>query len=213
MSRPTILLCDDHTLVVEGLRKLLEPDFDVVGSVENGNELLNVVDKLNPDVILLDILMPVLNGIDATRQLKKRGVRAKIIMVTMCVDADYVREAFRAGASGYVIKRAAGSELVTALRQVLSGHYYLTPLVSKGTITAFLSENASGIESSGLTLRQRQVLQLIAEGHAGKSIASVLHISPKTVEYHKAGIMEHLGLRTVAELTRYAIAHGIVGKE
>lgn len=213
MSRPRILLCDDHTLVVEGLRKLLESDFDVVGTVENGNDLLSAADRLNPDVILLDILMPVLNGIDATRQLKKHGVRAKIIMVTMCADADYVRESFRAGASGYVIKRAAGSELVTAVHQVLSGHYYLTPLVSKGTINAFLTDKLQPLESSGLTLRQRQVLQLIAEGHAGKSIANVLHISPKTVEYHKAGIMAHLGMRTVAELTRYAIAHGIVSKE
>jgi len=207
MKRPRILLADDHTLVVEGFRRLLEAEFDVVGVVEDGRTLLTAAARLRPDVILLDISMPLLNGIDAARQLRKTQPEAKIIFVTMHADPAYVAEALREGAAGYVLKRSAATELVTAIRQALRGRTYVTPLVrGQGW-----QRPRSRRRSTELTPRQREVLQLVAEGRAAKQIAAILRISVKTVEFHKSRIGAQLGVHTTAELTRYALEHGIVG--
>ncbi len=196
------------------MRKLLENDFEIVGTVANGRELIDAAEKLRPDVILLDISMPLLNGIDAARQLRQRGNTAKLLFVTMHSGADYVKEAFRAGASGYVLKHSAGPEVVGAIHEVMRGNFYLTPLVSKDTLTTLIDpkQPASGRSSGELTMRQREVLQLVAEGHSAKSIADVLNISPKTVEFHKASMMRQLGLHSTAELIRYALSHGLTEK-
>ena len=215
MSRIRILLADDHTLFLEGLRRLLEQDFDIVGTVTNGRELITEAVRLLPDVILLDISMPLLNGFDAARQLKQGHVRAKLLFVTMHAGADYVKEAFRVGASGYVLKQSAGAELVGAVHEVAGGNYYLTPLASTESISTLINpkQPTSARASGELTLRQREVLQLVAEGHAAKAIADLLGISQKTVEFHKASMMRQLGLRSSAELIRYALSHGLVAKD
>jgi len=211
MNRPRVLLADDHTILLEGLKGLLEPDFDLVGTAENGSELLTAADELEPDVILLDISMPVLNGIEAARRLKERNSKAKIVFLTMHADSRFVKEAFRVGASGYLLKRAASAELVSALREVLDGRFYVTPLITKDIMHSLLDPNFLGEDKTGqLTPRQREVLQLVAEGNSLKEIAATLNLSTKTVEYHKRSIMDELGLRTTAELTRYAVKHGIV---
>lgn len=210
MTKARILLADDHTLVVEGFRKLLEPEFELVGTVEDGRALLEAAPKLQPDVILLDISMPLLNGIDAARRLKKMMPDVKLIFVTMHADPAYVTEAFRVGATGYVLKRSAAADLLQAVRAVLNGHYYVAPLITKDVLHSLLAspaERQPGPEP--LSPRQREVLQLVAEGHSLKEIADILKISVKTVEYHKAQIMEQLDLHTTAELTKYAIAHGL----
>lgn len=210
MTKARILLADDHTLVVEGFRKLLEPEFELVGTVEDGRALLEAAPKLQPDVILLDISMPLLNGIDAARRLKKMMPDVKLIFVTMHADPAYVTEAFRVGATGYVLKRSAAADLLQAVRTVLNGHYYVAPLITKDVLHSLLAspaERQPGPEP--LSPRQREVLQLVAEGHSLKEIADILKISVKTVEYHKAQIMEQLDLHTTAELTKYAIAHGL----
>ena len=201
-------------LFLDGMRKLLENDFEIVGTVANGRELIDAAEKLRPDVILLDISMPLLNGIDAARQLRQRGNTAKRLFVTMHSGADYVKEAFRAGASGYVLKHSAGPEVVGAIHEVMRGNFYLTPLVSKDTLTTLIDpkQPASARASGELTMRQREVLQLVAEGHSAKSIADVLSISPKTVEFHKASMMRQLGLHSTAELIRYALSHGLTEK-
>jgi DNA-binding NarL/FixJ family response regulator len=212
MNRPRVLLADDHTLVVEGFRKLLEPEFDVVGAVEDGRTLLDVAPRLQPDVILLDIAMPLLNGIDAARQLKKIVPHAKLIFVTMHADAAYVTEAFRAGGSGYLLKRSAATELLVAVREVLQGRFYVTPLVAKELVEPLttMSRRTKGA-SAGLTPRQREVLQLIAEGRSNKEMAAILRVSVKAVEFHKSALARRLGIHTTAELTKYAIDHGLVG--
>lgn len=211
MVRSRILLADDHLLVMEGLRKLLEDEHDLVGTVEDGVALVDMAKELDPDIILLDISMPMLNGIEAARKIKKLLPECKLIFVTMHGDSTYVIEAFRAGASGYLLKRSAASELSQAIRAVLNGQQYLSPLVTKDVLNPLL-EPSQGIPArlGTLTARQREVLQLVAEGRSAKEIASILKISVKTVEFHKSQIMEHVGLRTTAELTKYAISHGIV---
>jgi DNA-binding NarL/FixJ family response regulator len=209
--KPRILIADDHTLLVDGFRLMLEPEFEIVASVEDGHALLEAAAKFKPDIVLMDISMPVLNGIDAARQLRKSLPNCKIIFVTMHSDSDYVTAAFRAGASGYVLKRAAASELLTAIRQVLRGLHYVTPLVTKEALGSFMDDpSGKGKLSDELTPRQREVLQLVAEGKTRKEIATLLNISVKTVEFHKAGIMNELKLRTSAQLIRYALDHGLL---
>ena len=211
MKKPRLLLADDHTLVLEGLKKILENDFEPVGSAENGRDLLRLAEELKPDVVLLDISMPLLNGIDACKQLVKASPQSKVIFVTMHADADYVAEAFRSGASGYLLKRSAGSELVNAIHEVLKGRCYVTPLVTREALSPLLGNGLDNRKlSSMLTSRQREVLQLVAEGRSVKEIASVLQISAKTVEFHKCALMERLDIHTTAELTRYAIEHGLI---
>lgn len=211
MKRPRLLLVDDHTLVLEGLRKLLEPHCELVETAEDGRTLLRKAPQVKPDLVLLDISMPSLNGIDAARRLRELLPETKIIFLTMHADPAYVTEAFRAGASGYLLKRSAASELVNAVNEVLKGRSYVTPLVAEGMLTSMLrSPDGSVTVPAGLSPRQREILQLVAEGHTSKEIAGLLNVSVKTVEYHKARLMERLGLRSTAELTRYAIRHGLV---
>src|SRR5712692_1391555 len=184
--RPRVLLADDHTLLLEGIRLMLEPEFELVGSVEDGQQLLAAARTARPDVILLDISMPVLNGIDAAHQLRKMLPSAKLIFLTMHADPDYVTEAFRAGAAGYLLKRSAASELLTAIREVLKGHHYVSPLVARDALEMLVtSTKPAGKLSDRLTPRQREVLQLVAEGRSRKEIATALGISVKTVEFHK----------------------------
>ncbi|MBZ5496474.1 MAG: response regulator transcription factor [Acidobacteriia bacterium] len=211
MNRPRVLLADDHTMILAGLRSLLESDFDLVGTVEDGRALLDAAVQLKPDIIMVDISMPLLNGIEAARQLKKLVPQSKIIFLTMHGDVAYVKEAFRVGASGYLIKRSAASELVTAIQEVLKGRTYVTPLVTKDMMESFIEPTDSPEKlHSRLTPRQREVLQLVAEGHSNKEIASVLKVSTKTVEFHKYNLMQALGIRTTAELTQYAMRHGYI---
>jgi DNA-binding NarL/FixJ family response regulator len=212
--RPRVLLADDHTLMLEGIRLMLEPEFELVGSVVDGQALLAAAQKLSPDVILLDISMPLLNGIDAAVQLRKILPAARLIFVTMHADADYVTEAFRAGASGYLLKRAAASELLTAVREVLKGNHYVSPSVTRNALNSLIAAPWRGSKlSHNLTPRQREVLQLVAEGRSRKEVADILHISVKTVEFHKAALTRELSLKTPADFTRYAIEHGMIAPE
>ncbi len=211
MKKTRVLLADDHTIVAEGLVSLLETDFDLVGRVDNGRDLLKKAEELSPDVIVTDISMPLLNGVEALRQLKKAKPEVRVVFLTVHADVSYITEAFRAGAAGYVLKQSAAEELRSAIKAVHEGRTYLTPLITKDFLNGILNTD-EGVDSVNVTLtpREREVLQLLAEGHAVKEIAAVLDISPRTVEFHKYNIMEKLGLRTTAELTQYAIKHGVV---
>ena len=208
MRKPRILLADDHTLVLEGFRRILEGHYELVGTVGDGYALLEAAKTMQPDIVILDISMPLLNGIDAAAQLKKICPKAKIIIVTMHANTDYVRSAFEAGASAYVLKRSAVDELEQAIRAVLEGHSYITPLITKELVDVFLATGSE--KSGGLTPRQREVLQHLAEGRTAKEIANLMNITPRTVEFHKGQIMDHLNLRTTADLIKYALTHGIV---
>jgi DNA-binding NarL/FixJ family response regulator len=212
MKRPRILIADDHRIVAEGLRSLLEPEFELIGIVEDGRALLDAAEKLRPDVIVADISMPLLNGIDAVRQLKKTREEIKVVFLTMHPDVTYAASAFEAGASGYVLKHSAPSELVTAIHSALRGKNYVTPLLV-GELMQFIKEKPeSRDETTRLTPRQREVLQLFAEGRSAKEIATILNISPRTVEFHKYRIMDDLGLKTSADLVQYAVKHGIAAQ-
>jgi len=208
MKKLRLIMADDHTLVLAGFRKLLEAEFDIMDVAEDGRSLVRAAEQLKPDVILLDISMPMLNGIDAARQIRARAPNSKLIFVTMHSNPDYVREAMRAGASGYLLKRSAASELVPAIRAVFAGHDYITPLIDRELVRPLPDKDETS--PTALTDRQREVLQLVAEGLAVKEIASILHVSSKTVEYHKTSIARRLGIRATAALTRYAIDHKIV---
>lgn len=213
-SRKRILLADDHSLILTGVAKLLEETYAVVGQAADGRELVAEAMRLRPDVIILDIGMPELNGIEAARQLAEQGSTAKIVFLTQQLEASFLRFAFNAGAHGYVAKQASSAELLDAIRAVLNGQYYVTSLIV-GKQAELLAQrdprtNPASLFTNKLTPRQREVLQLIAEGKAAKEIATILKISTKTAEFHRGAIMDELGLRTTAELTRYAILTGIV---
>ena len=211
MSKPRVLLADDPSLVLEGFRRILDDQCDLVGMVEDGRALLEAAQRVQPDIVILDVSMPLLNGIDAATQLKKSHPSIKVIFVTMHADADYVRSAFEAGASGYLLKRSAVDELEQAIRAVWAGHTYITPLIAKGLLDVLMTVGpGQSPQKKTLTFRQREVLQLLAEGRTVKDIAIRLKISTRTVEFHKAQIMEQLNLRTTAELIKYALTHGIV---
>ena len=211
MKKPTILLADDHVVFVEGLRKILEPEFEVLGSVRDGRTMVSEVLKLKPAVVLADITMPLLNGIDAARQIRKAEPRAKIIFLTMHSDAIYAAEALEAGASGYLVKQSAASEVVNAVNTVLRGKVYVTPLVSKDRLKSLRESIRRGKQAAfNLTPRQREVLQLVAEGRSAKEIAAILNVSYRTVEFHKRRIMEELGVHTTVELARFAIEHRVL---
>ena len=211
MTKPSILLADDHTLFVEALHNVLEPEFTLVGEVGDGRALLEAAPRLLPDVILLDLSMPLLNGIDAAYQLRRLVPDTKLLFLSMHGDATYVTEAFRAGASGYVLKRASAVELLLAIRTALRGQTYVSPMLAKDVLEPLLQRKQT-LESAQtqLTLRQREVLQLVAEGRSLKEIASILCVSVKTVEFHKTRIGKQLGLHTTADLTKYAVSHGLV---
>ncbi|MEE9282032.1 MAG: response regulator transcription factor [Myxococcota bacterium] len=211
MTRPSVILADDHKIVADGLRRLLEHEFDLVANVQDGRALVASAAELHPDVIVADISMPLLNGIEAAQQLRKAGSEAKIIFLTMHADVTYAMRAFDAGASGFVLKHSAASELTTAIREALAGRTYITPLIAKELVEACrerAEQDADPLRK--LTPRQREVLQLLAEGRSAKEIAAVLNVSRRTAEFHKYRMMEELGIRTSAELIRFAIRHGVV---
>jgi DNA-binding NarL/FixJ family response regulator len=211
MSKPRILIADDHQILAEGLRGLLEPEFEVVGVVADGRELVAAGKKHRPDVIVADITMPSLNGIEAAVQLRDAGVKAKVVFLTMHRDVAYARLAMEAGAAGFVLKHSVASELVTAVREALQGRAYVTPMIAGELLQSYREGDSAARDSARrLTARQREVLQLIAEGRSAKEVAAVLTISIRTAEAHKARILEALGLRTTAELVQYAIRNGII---
>jgi DNA-binding NarL/FixJ family response regulator len=207
---PRVLLADDHALMMEGLQSLLTGHVQVVGTAADGRELVEAAIQLKPDIVILDISMPGLNGIEAARQLRKFVPHTKLILLTMYADALYVTEAKRLGVSAYVLKRSAASELLMAIEAVQRGHTYITPLLMQGEAEPFLlrGEPTTG---SPLTSRQREVLQLVAEGKSAKEIAVELKLSFKTAQFHKANVMRRLGLRTTADLVKYAVRHGMTG--
>ncbi|HEY0162619.1 MAG TPA: response regulator transcription factor [Edaphobacter sp.] len=210
-----ILIADDHALMLEGLCRLLSNDFDICGTAANGRILVEEAMRLRPDLIVLDVGMPELNGIEAARQLHTHLPETHLVFVTQQLDADYLRAAFQAGARAYVAKQSASTELLEAIRLVLSGSYYISPLIPAPSVDGRMRfdprNDPSELFHTALTTRQREVLQLIAEGKSTKEISTALRISPKTVEFHKSGLMDGLGMRTTAELTRYALAKGIIG--
>ncbi len=211
MSRVRVLLADDHKIVAEGLRSLLEPEFDLVGIAEDGRELVIKAQDLKPDVIVADITMPSLNGIEALEQLKKGGLNAKVIFLTMHQDVMYARRAFEAGASGFVLKHSAPEELLTAIHEALNGRTYVTSMIAGELMKSYKDKPDISKDAFGkLTSRQREVLQLLAEGKSAKEIAHILHISTRTVEFHKYHMMEELGIESSAELVQFAIRHGII---
>ena len=213
MKRPRILMADDHAIVLAGLRKLVEAEGEVVGMVEDGRALVEAAQQLRPDIVLLDISMPLLNGLDAARQISKLVPESKLIFLTMHATPTYATEAFKAGASGYLIKRSAAVELKQAIQAVMRGQHYMTPLITKDVLAATLHSLEGQLSKplvTSLTPRQREVLQLVAEGKGTKAIASILNISVKTVEFHKFRIMSELDLHSTAELIKYAISEGLV---
>ena len=209
MSRPRVLLADDHALLLGAFEKLLAADYDIVGQVSDGRALVDAAEELRPDVIVLDISMPLLNGLEAARQIKQKARGAKLVFLTMNEDSDLAAEAFRAGASGYLLKRSAASELLTAIREVLQGRSYVTPLITEGLVGSLL-HGADHAPSRELTPRQREVLQLLAEGRSMKEVASLLNLTPRTVAFHKYRIMEQLKVKSTAELVQYAVKNHIV---
>ena len=209
MSRPRVLLADDHALLLGAFEKLLSADCDIVGQVSDGRALVAAAEELKPDVIVLDISMPLLNGLEAARQIKQKARGAKLVFLTMNEDTDLAAEAFRAGASAYLLKRSAASELLTAIREVLQGRSYVTPLITEGLVGSLL-HGADHAPSRELTPRQREVLQLLAEGRSMKEVASLLNLTPRTVAFHKYRIMEQLKVKSTAELVQYAVKNHIV---
>ena len=210
MSKIKVLLADDHRIVAEGLRRLLEPTYELVAIVENGRELIAAAKELEPEVIIVDISMPLLNGIDAAIQIRKAGIRAKIVFLTMHSEANYARRALATGASAYVLKHSASSELLLAIHEALAGRSFVTPTLAAKINRTRTPEDVSLDALDGLTVRQREVLQLLAEGYSAKQVSTVLEISRRTVEYHKYHIMEILDLRKSAELIQFAVQHGLV---
>jgi DNA-binding NarL/FixJ family response regulator len=209
MGRPRILLADDHTLVVEGFRKLLETEFEIVGVAPDGRALMAAALQHKPDVIILDIGMPLLSGIEAGRELKRLVPRTRLIVLTMNEDPDIAREALRHWASAYLVKKSAGTELTRAVREVLKGKSYVTPRLAQKLMDEFVRDPRVG-RTKELTPRQREVLHLLAEGRTMKETADVLHLTPRTVAFHKYRIMDEFGLKTNSDLVRFAIREHIV---
>jgi DNA-binding NarL/FixJ family response regulator len=210
MTRPRVLLADDHQIVAEGLRSLLEPEFELVGIVTDGREAVAAALKLRPDVVVMDITMPSLNGIEAAHQLRAAGLSVKVVFLTMHRDAAYAARALDAGAAGFVLKIAAAAELKTAVHQALQGGTYVTPQIAADLLQAYRErERGQTRNFDQLTHRQREVLQLVAEGNSAKEMARLLHISPRTAEFHKARLMLALGAESTADLIQYAIRHGL----
>jgi DNA-binding NarL/FixJ family response regulator len=211
--QPRLLLADDHSFILAGIRSLLEPHYELVGQVSDGRSLVEAALRLRPDLTILDVTMPLLNGIDAARQIKKEWPQAKLLFLTMHASAVYLREAVAAGGLGYVLKSSATEELRTAIQKVLKGHVYLAPSFDREVLeTVHASLRRPGKSSVQLTGRQREVLQLIAEGRVNKEIATILTISVKTVEFHRGRIMTKLGAHSMADLIRWAVQAGLVGE-
>jgi len=209
MERPRVILADDHALLLGAFERLLSADCEIVAQASDGRALVAAVERLKPDVVVLDISMPMLNGLDAGRQIKKKVPDAKLIYLTMNEDPDLAAEAFRIGAAGYLLKRSAASELLTAIHEVVRGRSYVTPLIADSLI-GFLLNPEDHKPARELTPRQREVLQLLAEGRSMKEVASVLKLSPRTVAFHKYQMMSQLNVKTTAELVQYAVKNRIV---
>jgi len=209
MTKPRVLLADDHALLVGAFETLLAGECEVVGKASDGRDLVAQTEKLKPDVVVLDIAMPFLNGLEAARQIKQSQRSVKLVFVTMNEDPDLAAEAFRAGASGYVLKRSAPSELTTAIREVFQGRSYVTSLVTEGMVGALLHASERR-PSNALTSRQREILQLLAEGNSMKQVGAILNLTRRTVAFHKYRMMQQLKLHTTAELIQYAVRNHIV---
>lgn len=209
MERPTLLLADDHVIVADGLRSLLKEEFDLVGSVTDGLSLIDAAQRLQADIIVSDLAMPGLDALGVLRELSTMDLRSRVIVLTMHADVHLATEALRLGAWGYVLKNSAGEELITAIREVLAGRAYLTPLITRDMMGSTI-HNLSA-KTPRPTIRQRQVLRLIAEGKRMKEIAAILRVSPRTVESHKYEMMESLGVRSTAELIQYALRNPDIG--
>lgn len=207
MSRPRILMADDHLMMLEAFKAVLEPDVEVVGMVTDGRALLEEFSRLHPDVVLLDVAMPLLNGLDAGRQLKSRQPSVKLIYLTMNPNPDLACEALRLGASGYVLKSSSVPELKQAIQEALAGRSYITPLITREVVGSLIQPR--GLEPE-LTVRQREVLQLLAEGKSMKEVGAILDLTPRTVAFHKYRMMEQLRLKTSAELVKFAVRLGLV---
>jgi DNA-binding NarL/FixJ family response regulator len=210
MRRPRVLLADDHRLLREAFARLLEPGCNIVGTVADGRALLEAVPQLRPDIVVVDIAMPLLNGLDAARQLKRTMPEVKVIFLTVSEDCDLAAEAFRAGASAYLLKNSAASELFKAIQEVFEGRSYVTPLATKGLVDSFRHESESPRSKGTASPRQREVLQLLAEGHTMKEIARKLKITARTVAFHKYSMMKELGIKSSAELVQFAIKQHVV---
>jgi DNA-binding NarL/FixJ family response regulator len=206
-----IILADDHAIVLDGLRRLLEPEFEIVASVEDGRTLVSEIERLKPELAVADISMPLLNGLEALRQCRSAGSRTRFVLLTGRADVALATQAFRLGAAGYVLKHAAAEELIGAIREVLMGRTYITPRIANEVLQNLMSRPAEAPkDGSELTGREREVVQLLAEGKLMKEIAAILNVSTRTVEFHKNNVMAKTGLRSTAELARYATRCGIV---
>jgi DNA-binding NarL/FixJ family response regulator len=210
MNRPRVLIAEDHTLVSGAFKKLLEPHYEVVGTVADGRALLKEAPALKPDVVVLDIGMPLLNGLDAGHQLRQIMPKIKLVFLTMNQDSAIANHAFRIGASAYLLKNSAASELLKAIQEVLRGGSYVTPQTKKGMMESFVRDPRATMRTPRVTERQREVLQLIAEGHSMKQVADILNVTPRTVAFHKYRMMDELGIKSTAELIQYAIKQNIV---
>lgn len=211
MTRTRILLADDHTLVLEGIKRLLEANFEIVGTADNGRELIRAALKLKPEIVVLDVSMPILNGIDAAREIKRELPSARFVFLSMHSSPIYLRKAMEAGASAYVLKSGASEELLHAIELARKGGFYFSPGLDRDVIeTVRSAPRGPAGRTMELTSRQRQILQLIAEGKQNKEIACLIHVSVKTVEFHRSRLMTRLGARTIAELTRCAIREGLI---
>jgi DNA-binding NarL/FixJ family response regulator len=211
MTRPRLLLADDHVVFLEGLKKILDPEFELVGEVRDGRSLIDAAKKHRPDVVVADVSMPHLNGIEAARVLRDAGLHSRIVLLTMHDDVVYATEALRAGVSGYVLKNAPSSELLTAIREALKGNLYVAPSLAKEVFELLSANTRRGDEEHRrLTVRQIEVLQLIVKGLSAKEIAHRLAISHRTAEHHKYNMMDYLGIKTTAELIQYAVKNNLV---
>jgi DNA-binding NarL/FixJ family response regulator len=210
MNRPRVLLADDHRLLRDAFSRLLESECEVVGAVADGRAVLTEAARLEPDIVVLDVAMPLLNGLDAARQLRQAMPKVKVIFLTMNEDPDIAAEAFRVGASGFLLKNSAASELVQAIREVARGRSYITPLATQGLMENLLRKPDAATKPVELSARQREVLQLLVEGHTMKEIARLLKITPRTVAFHKYAMMEQLGVTSNAELVLTAIKQHII---
>ena len=206
MKRTRIILADDHTMLMDAVRNLLEPEYDVVGTFPNGEELIQAAEQLAPDVVILDVCMPTLNGLAACVRLRTRLPKVKVIFLTMNQDSETAGEAFRSGANGYVLKTSAASELVAAIREVLRGGYFATPSLTEGMIGSFVQNFKRMKPATSLTVRQKEVLQLLMEGRSMKEVAGALNIAPRTVAFHKYSMMENLNISSSAELISYGLS-------
>jgi DNA-binding NarL/FixJ family response regulator len=213
MKRARVLLADDHSIILTGIRSLLERDCDLVGEVNDGRSLVETTLRLRPDLIILDVGMPLLNGIDAAKHIRKEWPAAKLLFLSMHANAIYLREAMNAGASGYLLKTSAAEELLPAVERVLKGQIYVSRAFDQDVVDTLRTSRGKRSRSAAqLTDRQREVLQLIAEGRGSKEIALVLNISLKTVDFHRGQIMRKLGVHTAVELTAFAVREGLVGE-